>query len=62
MNTAFETHPAFFRDRVYTDYYQEHVDILTDMIEYGEKEEVEYESVTPSYIPCLNLRTIDNTL
>ena len=61
MNTAFETHPAFFRDRVYTDYYAEHVETLTEMIEYGERKGVEYQSVTPSYIPCLNTRTADCT-
>ncbi|MEF8790106.1 MAG: hypothetical protein V5A61_08270, partial [Haloarculaceae archaeon] len=51
MNTAFETHPAFFRDRVYTDYYEQHVETLTEMIEAGESTGVTYESITPSYIP-----------
>jgi hypothetical protein len=58
MNTAFETHPAFFRDRVYTDYYEQHVEILTEMIEAGESTGVTYESITESYIPCLDHRTI----
>ena len=58
MNTAFETHPAFFRDRVYTDYYEQHVETLTEMIEAGESTGVTYESITPSYIPCLDHRTI----
>ena len=62
MNTAFETHPAFFRDRVYTDYYQQHVETLTEMIEYGERRGVEYESVTPSYVPCLDERTVPDPL
>jgi hypothetical protein len=56
MNTAFETHPAFFRDRVYEDYYQEHVETLTEMIEYGERKGITYESMTPSYVPCLKAR------
>ena len=53
MNTAFETHPAFFRDRVYTEYYKEHVETLTEMVEYGENRGITYESITPSYVPCL---------
>jgi len=62
MNTAFETHPAFFRDRVYTDYYQQHVGTLTDLIEFGEDRGVTYESVTPSYVPCLDERTVEDPL
>lgn len=62
MNTAFETHPAFFRDRVYTDYYRQHVETLTEMIEFGEERGVTYESVTPSYVPCLDERTVSDPL
>lgn len=62
MNTAFETHPAFFRDRLYTDYYEQHVEILKEMIENGERISTEYKSVTPSYIPCLSKRTISEPL
>ena len=62
MNTAFKTHPAFFRDRVYTDYYQQHVETLTEMIEYGERQGVEYESVTPSHVPCLDERVVEEPL
>jgi hypothetical protein len=62
MNTAFETHPAFFRDRVYTDYYRQHVETLTELIEFGEERGVTYESVTPSYVPCLDERTVEDPL
>lgn len=62
MNTAFETHPAFFRDRVYTDYYQQHVEMLTELIEFGEARGVTYDSVTPSHVPCLAERTIADPL
>jgi hypothetical protein len=62
MNTAFETHPAFFRDRVYTDYYEQHVETLTELIEFGERRGVTYESVTPSYVPCLDERTVADPL
>jgi len=62
MNTAFETHPAFFRDRVYTDYYEQHVELLKNVIEYGEKRGIEYDSLTPSYIPCLKKRENNDLL
>jgi hypothetical protein len=62
MNTAFETHPAFFRDRVYTDYYREHIEILEGMIEFGESQGVEYESLTPSYVPCLDDRVAEDLI
>jgi len=62
MNTTFKTHPAFFRDRVYTDYYEEHVEMLTEMIEVGERKGINYESITRSYIPCLDKRTISEPL
>jgi len=59
MNSAAECHPAFFRDRIYTDYYAEHVRTLTDMIEYGEERGVSYYNLTDSYIPCLRERRVD---
>jgi hypothetical protein len=46
MNTAFETHPAFFRDRVYTDYYEQYIEMLNRMIEFGEDKNINYESIT----------------
>jgi hypothetical protein len=58
MQSAVETHPSFFRDRIYEDYYQKHVETLTNMIEYGEKHGVEYFSLTDSHIPCLSQRQI----
>jgi len=59
MNTAAETHPSFFRDRVYTDYYDRHVDVLTEMLEDGERHGREYHCLTPSYIQCLQERRFD---
>lgn len=56
MQTAVDTHPSFFRDRVYTDYYQQHVETLTEFIEYGERNGVEYRSLTESHVPCLQER------
>lgn len=56
MKTAVDCHPSFFRDRVYTDYYDQHVRTLTDFIEYGEASGIKYASLTESYVPCLRDR------
>ena len=56
MNTVFETHPSFFRDRDYKDYYNEHCNFLNDLIEYGESKGKKYFSLTKSYIPALKKR------
>jgi DNA-binding ferritin-like protein (Dps family) len=59
MRTVAETHPAFFRDRVYEDYYDEHVKKLTELIEYSESQGIDIHSVTNSYIPALSERRVD---
>ena len=59
MRTVADTHPSFFRDRIYEDYYQRHVEILTEMIEYGERRGVDYHSLTHSYVPCLRERRVE---
>ena len=59
MRMAVDTHPSFFRDRVYEDYYQQHLETLEEMLMYGEQRGVSYYSVTDSYIPCLDERKID---
>jgi hypothetical protein len=56
MKTAVDSHPSFFRDRIYTDYYDQHVQTLEEMIEYGERQGLEYVSLTESYIECLQSR------
>jgi len=56
MQTVFETHPSFFRDRDYKDYYEEHCIFLEDLIEYGESLGKKYISLTPSYIAALEKR------
>ena len=53
MQTVFDTHPAFFRDRIYTDYYNEHCRLLENSIKHGESRGKRYYSLTPSYIPVL---------
>lgn len=59
MKTAVDTHPAFFRDRVYTDYYEEHVDTLTAMIEDAESRGITVRNLTHSYIDALARRRVD---
>jgi len=56
MQTVFETHPSFFRDRDYKDYYEEHCEFMKNLIEYGEKQGKKYYSLTRSYIPVLKER------
>jgi hypothetical protein len=59
MVSAVETHPSFFRDRVYTDYYEQHVETLREQIEQGEARDCRYASLTPSHIPVLSERETD---
>lgn len=58
MDGVFTTHPSFFRDRDYVDYYSSHCHFLKELIEYGESKGKSYFSVTPSYIPALKERGI----
>lgn len=53
MESAFETHPSFFRDRNYEDYYEEHCDFLENLINFGNISDKVYSSLTNSYIPVL---------
>jgi hypothetical protein len=53
METAFATHPSFFRDRIYEDYYEEHCRYLAGLLAYGENLGKRYFSMTPSFIPAL---------
>lgn len=56
MDTAFETHPSFFRDRDYADYYEEHCEYLEKLINFGEARGRKYYSLTASYIPAFQKR------
>jgi hypothetical protein len=53
MKTVFETHPSFFRDRVYTDYYDQHCERLEAQLAAFEEQGKVIESMTHSYIPAL---------
>lgn len=58
MDSVVETHPSFFRDRIYTSYYAEHCRVVEEQIECGEREGIRYLSLTPSEIPALKARLI----
>lgn len=57
MRTVFESHPAFFRDRIYSDYYEEHCRQLEDQISTWEEEGMKFRNVTHSFIPALARRS-----
>lgn len=59
MNSAVQTHPSFFRDRLYTDYYERHMRRLRELIEFGEAQGKQYDSLTPSHVPALHEREVD---
>ena len=58
MEGVFNTHPSFFRDRDYEDYYNSHCDFLEKLLEYGESKGKQYFASTPSYIPALKKRYV----
>lgn len=60
MRSAFDTHPSFFRDQDYGDYYDEHCRELATLVELVEAADKQVRSVTPSYIPALVARSTDS--
>jgi hypothetical protein len=56
MQTAFSTHPAFFRDRNYSDYYDEHCLQLAELLDNAERDGKMIRALTPSHIPSLQER------
>lgn len=56
METAFATHPAFFRDQDYGDYYAAHCQQLESLLAAAEAAGKRIRSVTPSFIPALARR------
>lgn len=61
MKTVVDCHPSFFRDRVYTDYYEQHCRTLSSFLDYGESRGIEYNTLTESHIGCLQERTVPET-
>jgi hypothetical protein len=56
MQSAFMTHPAFFRDVAYGGHYTLHCQQLEELCQYLETHGCEIEPVTPSWIPALRSR------
>jgi hypothetical protein len=56
MESVFMSHPAFFRDRDYADYYAQHCAELEDLLAAAESDGKTARGVTPSYIPALRRR------
>ena len=56
MTSAFDAHPAFFRDRDYADYYEGHCRELEELLATGEAAGKRCVAVTPSHIPALRRR------
>lgn len=56
MESAFDTHPAFFRDQDYADYYEEHCRQLEELLAAGERAGKRVHGVTASHIPALRRR------
>jgi hypothetical protein len=56
MEDAFRYHPSFFRDRIYSEYYEKHCKQLEKHIEFIESKGKLVESLTPSFIPILAKR------
>jgi hypothetical protein len=56
MRTVFDAHPAFFRHRSYTDYYERHCVQTEELIRLGEGIGKSVRGVAPSWIPALARR------
>jgi hypothetical protein len=56
MQTVFDSHPSFFRDRDYADYYDEFCSNMEELIQAGEKAGKTVRAVAPSWIPALRQR------
>lgn len=57
MQDVRAAHPAFF-DMDYTDYYLTHCNVLEEWLSEGEKKGIVFKSLTHSYIPALNRRSV----
>jgi len=56
MQTAFDTHPGYFRDRPYTEDFDIYCENFEGLIHYGESLGRKYYSLAPSHIPVLTQR------
>lgn len=56
MQTVFDSHPAFFRDRDYADYYDEFCADMEALCALGERSGKTVRAAAPSWIPALSRR------
>jgi len=56
IETAFKTHPSYFRDRPFTEDFNIYCDNFDKLIQYGESLGKKYYTLTPSFIPALAKR------
>jgi hypothetical protein len=56
MQTVFDAHPAFFRDRDYADYYEQFCGDVEALISVGEQHGKSVSAAAPSWIPALRRR------
>ena len=59
MDTVFTAHPAFFRDRMYADYYERHCGALESLLVHAEARSRIVRAITSSHIPALQVRGAD---
>jgi len=59
MQTLYDTHPSFFRDSVYTDYYKQNSKYMEEVMAFGESRGKRYFSLTPSSFPSLMQRMLN---
>ncbi|WP_163323650.1 hypothetical protein [Draconibacterium mangrovi] len=57
MDSVYNTHPSFFRDRSYSGHYKEHCKYFEQLLRFGESKGTKYSSLTHSYIPALIKRS-----
>lgn len=56
MQTVFDSHPAFFRDRDYADYYELHCAQIEEIMQVGEAAGKTFQGAAPSWIPAMRKR------
>jgi hypothetical protein len=56
MQTVFDAHPSFFRDRDYADYYDLHSEQVEALMKTGERAGKVFHAAAPSWIPALRKR------
>ncbi|WP_175020533.1 hypothetical protein [Methanogenium cariaci] len=60
MQTAFDTHPSYFRDRPHCEVMDMYCDNYDELIKFGESMGKKYYSLAPSFISALGKRYVNN--